>query len=161
MLAAAPGVVSLVASSDGYAGNYLEIDHGGGITTRYLHARTITKKKGDHVRRGEVVGTVGTTGTVSGVPHVHFDVKLKPAALAEYQRRYDVPTTGFYREMRVGVGVPAETFMDGATYDPKARLAALQRGVKFYSGSSALAGIALAAGFGWLLYRVLISARGS
>lgn len=155
MLAAAPGVVSRVASSDGYAGNYLEIQHGGGITTRYLHAQTITKKKGDRVQRGEVIGTVGTTGTVSGAPHVHFDVKLEPSALAEYQRRYGVPTTGFYREMRVGIGVPAETFMDRATYAPEARTAALQRGVKFYQGSSALVRVAIAAGLGWLLYRVL------
>ena len=159
MLAAADGRVVYVKNvSTSFAGKYPIIDHGNGVYTRYLHAEHVSAKVGQQVRRGEQIGTVGTTGTTNSAPHVHFDVKLSPAALAEYERRYGKPTTGFSGKLTVaGVstrGAPAETFMDDATYKPGVAEASVARGVQFYRDSFSLAlGVGLAAGVGWLLYR--------
>lgn len=155
MLAAADGVVSYVRDhSASFAGKFIVIDHGDGISTRYLHARSIRVLPGQRVKRGEVIGEVGSTGTTSSKPHVHFDVKLKPEALERYRRLYGAPTTGFSAEMKPwGVGVPTEPLMDLATYRPSAIQASLKKGVKPYRASGGLTlALGLAAGFGWLLY---------
>lgn len=161
MLAAASGVVSFVKTySDSFAGKYVVIDHGNGISTRYLHAKKIFVKVGDRVKRGQIIGEVGATGTVSGRPHVHFDTKLKEQALREYVKRYGTPTTGFSKKMRWGRGVPTETFMDQADYKPKAIQASLKRGVKLYQpGPLAAFGVLAAAGFGLVLYHYLTRPR--
>lgn len=157
MLAAASGTVSFVKNySDSFAGKYVVIDHGHGISTRYLHAKEIFVKVGDRVKRGQVIGEVGATGTVSGRPHVHFDTKLKEQALQKYTKRYGTPTTGFSKKMRWGWGVPTETFMDRANYKPSALQASLEKGVKFYHPRpSRTAGAAIVVGFGWALYHYL------
>jgi murein DD-endopeptidase MepM/ murein hydrolase activator NlpD len=153
--AAAPGIVNRVVNTPvENAGKYIVLDHGNGIYTRYLHADRLDRRVGDRVSRGESIGVVGTTGAASSGPHVHFDVKLAPSALAEYVRRYGTPTTGFSPAMSWGRGVPAETFMDEVTYEPGVVEASLARGVRFYqSDYSTVIGIGLAVGVGWLLYR--------
>lgn len=76
--AAAPGRV-LRVSYDSQSGHRLEIDHGivGGhrLTTVYLHATGYSVRAGQYVRRGEVVGRVGSTGLSTGC-HLHFTVKV-------------------------------------------------------------------------------------
>jgi len=54
-------------------GNYIYIDHGNGLTTRYLHAYKIYVKEGQYVERGEEIMEAGNTGYSSG-PHLHFGV---------------------------------------------------------------------------------------
>lgn len=54
-------------------GNYIYIDHGNGLVTRYLHAYKIYVKEGQKVERGEEIMEAGTTGYSSG-PHLHFGV---------------------------------------------------------------------------------------
>jgi len=54
-------------------GNYIYIDHGNGLSTRYLHAYKVYVKKGQYVERGEAIMEAGTTGYSSG-PHLHFGV---------------------------------------------------------------------------------------
>lgn len=54
-------------------GNYIYIDHGNGLSTRYLHAYKIYVKKGQYVERGEAIMEAGNTGYSSG-PHLHFGV---------------------------------------------------------------------------------------
>ena len=54
-------------------GNYVYIDHGNGLTTRYLHAYKVYVKKGQYVERGESIMEAGNTGYSSG-PHLHFGV---------------------------------------------------------------------------------------
>lgn len=64
-----------VASADwlGGYGQAVEIDHGNGLKTLYAHCETLRVKKGQSVRKGQVIATVGTTGLSSG-PHCHYEV---------------------------------------------------------------------------------------
>ncbi|MBP5461810.1 MAG: peptidoglycan DD-metalloendopeptidase family protein [Lachnospiraceae bacterium] len=62
------------------AGNYVEIDHGNGYVTRYLHASKLLVKKGDKVLQGQVIALVGSTG-VSTAPHLHFSVVIDGVAV--------------------------------------------------------------------------------
>ncbi len=154
VLAAAPGRVVRVDNVDNsYAGKWIAIQHAGGIVSRYLHNHRNDVSVGQDVRRGQAIGTVGGTGTKSGKPHVHFDIKATGAAVAEYVRKFGTPATGFGRSMSLGIGVPAEPLMSGATYRESAKADALARGVKFYAGVSLLT-VAVVGFVGWGLWRL-------
>lgn len=53
-------------------GHHVFIKHAGGIETRYLHFTKRTVKKGQKVRQGQTIGTVGSTGLATG-PHLHYE----------------------------------------------------------------------------------------
>ena len=72
--AAAGGVVLLTEFHPQY-GNVIELDHGKGLVTRYAHTSKVMVKAGDIVRRGQLIGLVGTSGRSTG-PHLHFEVLL-------------------------------------------------------------------------------------
>ncbi len=55
-----------------YNGNHVFIRHPNGIVTKYLHFTKRTVRKGQRVRQGQVIGTVGSTGLASG-PHLHYE----------------------------------------------------------------------------------------
>jgi hypothetical protein len=74
IVAAAPGRVVRAFYNGGY-GRFVEIDHGYGITTRYAHMHRISVEEGQSVQRGDVVGTMGRTGRVTGT-HLHFEVRI-------------------------------------------------------------------------------------
>lgn len=59
-------------SRRGY-GNHIVIDHGYGYKTLYAHMKKYIVKRGQEVKRGEVIGYVGNTGT-SVAPHLHYEV---------------------------------------------------------------------------------------
>ncbi|GAA4300985.1 M23 family metallopeptidase [Blastococcus sp. MG754426] len=61
-------------------GNLVELDHGGGVTTRYGHLSTYTVSAGQHVGAGTLVGFQGSTGNSTGV-HLHFEVRQDGAPL--------------------------------------------------------------------------------
>ncbi|MBW8482252.1 M23 family metallopeptidase [Actinomadura parmotrematis] len=76
VLAAAAGTVSRVADEGATSyGRWIEIDHGGGWTTRYAHLSSQAVKKGQQVALGKRIGTAGATGGVTG-PHLHFEERL-------------------------------------------------------------------------------------
>lgn len=154
VLAAAPGrVVHVDNEPNTFAGRWVAVDHGGGVVTRYMHNLRNDVHVGQQVSRGQRIGLVGSTGTKSGKPHVHFDVKLSKSALAEYARRFGTPTTGFGRTFSHGIGAPAEALMSGATYSDRAKKAATSRGVRFYAGVS-LATMALLGFIAWGIWRL-------
>lgn len=72
ILAAAGGVVVVQERHAAY-GNMVEIDHGNDLVTRYAHSAEVFVKKGDIVKRGQKIATVGSTGRSTG-PHLHFEV---------------------------------------------------------------------------------------
>lgn len=61
-------------------GNYVIIDHGGGMSTLYAHCGKVTVKNGQTVTRGDIIGTVGTTGWSTG-NHLHFEVRKNGKAV--------------------------------------------------------------------------------
>jgi murein DD-endopeptidase MepM/ murein hydrolase activator NlpD len=72
VLAVATGIVTFAGERGGY-GWLVEITHGNGYVTRYAHCAEVTVEVGELVRKGESVGTIGSTGRSTG-PHVHFEV---------------------------------------------------------------------------------------
>lgn len=73
------GVVTWAGERYGY-GLLVEINHGGGYTTRYAHAKTVSVKVGDIVKKGQPLATMGSSGRSTG-PHVHFEVRLNGKAV--------------------------------------------------------------------------------
>ncbi len=71
--AAAAGRVLRIGTRPGY-GKVVEIDHGGGITTRYAHLRRILVEADDRVETGDTIGEVGRSGNARGA-HLHFEVR--------------------------------------------------------------------------------------
>ncbi len=65
-------VIKVVKQRRGY-GNHVVIDHGYNYKTLYGHMSSINVKEGDKVRRGDIIGAVGNTGT-STAPHLHYEV---------------------------------------------------------------------------------------
>ena len=72
--ATAAGKVVHAGPMGGY-GNMVEIDHGGGITTRYGHMSQIMVSEGDAVKPGDTLGLIGSTGRSTG-PHLHYEVRI-------------------------------------------------------------------------------------
>jgi murein DD-endopeptidase MepM/ murein hydrolase activator NlpD len=71
--ATADGIVDqLQVNFSGY-GKMIEIDHGFGYRTRYAHMHDFAVRKGNRVKRGELIGYVGDTG-LSTAPHLHYEV---------------------------------------------------------------------------------------
>ena len=77
--ATAAGMVIATGKTSDY-GNYVKIKHGGGIETRYAHASKILVKKGDLVRKDEVIALVGNTGRSTG-PHLHYEIRFNGRSL--------------------------------------------------------------------------------
>ncbi|TYP57443.1 M23 family metallopeptidase [Thermosediminibacter litoriperuensis] len=75
--AANAGVVTFAGRNGGY-GKLVIVNHGGGFETYYAHLNTISVSVGEKVEKGEVLGTVGTTGRTTG-PHLHFEVRVNGA----------------------------------------------------------------------------------
>jgi murein DD-endopeptidase MepM/ murein hydrolase activator NlpD len=70
--ATADGLVELAAPSGDY-GNLVIIDHGFGLVTRYGHLSKFAVWPGQRVKRGDIIGFVGSTGRATG-PHLHYEV---------------------------------------------------------------------------------------
>lgn len=74
--ASGEGVVSKITTEKTGYGKRIEIDHGFGYKTLYAHLNEFNVKKGQKVKRGDVIGFVGNTGG-STAPHLHYEVHVK------------------------------------------------------------------------------------
>ena len=77
------GTVTLAEADLFYTGGTLIFDHGHGISTLYMHMLDIFVEKGQKVKQGDIIGTIGSTGRATG-PHLDvrlnwFDTRLDPA----------------------------------------------------------------------------------
>jgi murein DD-endopeptidase MepM/ murein hydrolase activator NlpD len=59
----------------GSYGNYVQIEHGGELQTRYAHLSSYTVRMGDLVQKGDLIGYIGSTGRSTG-PHLHYEVRV-------------------------------------------------------------------------------------
>lgn len=85
VVAPADAVVRLAESDLYYTGGTLILDHGHGLSSAFLHLATVDVRVGESVRRGQKIGTVGSTGRSTG-PHLDwrinwFDRRIDPAPL--------------------------------------------------------------------------------
>jgi len=83
--AATDGTVQFAGRNGGY-GNYVRLSHGGGLGTGYAHMSRIAVRSGASVKRGQVIGYVGSTGLSTGA-HLHYEIyrgskKIDPASVS-------------------------------------------------------------------------------
>lgn len=77
--ASADGVVGRSGWSGGY-GNLVELEHGGKLQTRYGHLSKVMVAPGTRVKRGQVIGLMGSTGRSTG-SHLHYEVRIDGRAV--------------------------------------------------------------------------------
>ena len=86
---AAPTGTPIYATADGFVskaeryssyGNFVSIEHGARIQTRYAHMSRIAVADGTFVKKGELIGYVGSTGRSTG-PHLHYEVRIDGQAV--------------------------------------------------------------------------------
>ena len=77
--ATADGLVSKAEYYSSY-GNFIAIGHGGELETRYAHLSRIAVASGQRVRKGDLIGYVGSTGRSTG-PHLHYEVRVAGQAV--------------------------------------------------------------------------------
>jgi len=102
------GVIEVAGYSEGGYGNHVMINHGYGYETLYGHMVRIKVRAGQKVKRGEVVGWVGSTGKSTG-PHCHYEVHINGNAVdpvyffyndlgpEQYERLLKIAATGSAR----------------------------------------------------------------
>ena len=74
VFATGDGKISKISSDSGY-GLFIEAKHAIGISSKYAHLSKTLVQEGDTVRRGQVIGLVGTTGRSTG-PHLHYEITV-------------------------------------------------------------------------------------
>lgn len=79
-VAPADGVVVLAVDDFSLEGKLLIIDHGMGLNSAFLHSQQLFVKEGDHVKQGQRLGLVGSSGRATG-PHLHWSLKWNDARL--------------------------------------------------------------------------------
>lgn len=102
------GKVSEASKSNMGYGNVIEIDHGYGYTTYYAHVRDVRVKKGDEVKRGQVIATVGNTGK-STAPHLHYEVKKNGRNVNPIYHFFNDLTPGEYETLLELAKLPSQT----------------------------------------------------
>lgn len=116
IIAFADGVVTISKNSS-TAGEYVQINHGNGQYTRYLHMKkgSRTVKAGQAVKKGEVLGYMGATGNVTGA-HLHFDICINggyvdPAPYLKGEKEFKTAQSNAVKEWQLAA------FADGFTFE--------------------------------------------
>lgn len=94
ILAFGPGTVTMSGWNGGY-GNYISIDHGGGLMSFYGHCSALYVKKGATVKAGQKIAAVGTTGSSTG-NHLHFGMHKNGSPVNPQSYVKDSDTTANY-----------------------------------------------------------------
>jgi len=92
------GVIKRVEKRKRGYGLNVTVDHGYGYETLYAHMATVDVKKGDKVKRGQQLGTVGSTGT-STAPHLHYEVRINGKCVNPIDFCMDGLTPKEYKEL--------------------------------------------------------------
>jgi murein DD-endopeptidase MepM/ murein hydrolase activator NlpD len=85
------GVVKSVTTEFSGYGKFIEIDHGFGFVTRYAHLNAFNVKAGQKVKRGDIIGVVGNTGS-STAPHLHYEILR--------EGKYINPVNYFFKDLK-------------------------------------------------------------
>ena len=97
ILSTGDGIVSRIGNHP-YAGKYIDIDHGGSHTTRYLHLHKILVRKGAAIERGQKIALSGNTGRSTG-PHLHFEFHINGRPVDPLTA--DIPTAAAIPETEI------------------------------------------------------------
>ncbi|KPK80801.1 MAG: hypothetical protein AMS27_16085 [Bacteroides sp. SM23_62_1] len=92
------GIVEYIKISSGGYGKEVVINHGFGYSTRYAHLNKIFVRKGQEIKRGQVVGLLGNSGKSTG-PHLHYEVRFMNKPLNPYYFYSDDLTPEEYRKI--------------------------------------------------------------
>ena len=106
--ATADAIVGRTGWIGGY-GNMIELEHGKGIQTRYGHLSAISVAPGSRIKRGQLIGLMGSTGRSTG-SHLHYEVRLdgKPVNPVPFLQTSDYLLAMQRRSSDVGLGGPDE-----------------------------------------------------
>lgn len=107
--ASGKGTVRKVVSGKSGYGKYVIIDHGYGYETLYAHMHQIKVEKGQEVTKGEVIGTVGSTGR-STAPHCHYEIRLNGTPVNPIYFCHDGLTPEEYEELVRKASVSNQSF---------------------------------------------------
>jgi murein DD-endopeptidase MepM/ murein hydrolase activator NlpD len=111
--AAADGTILKAGTGSGY-GREVVIDHGHGIETLYAHLSGFAVTVGQDVRRGDILGYVGTSGHSTG-PHLHYEVRIHDTPVNPY--KYLHSTTRQLASTRTGTGASTVSTSTGGGAD--------------------------------------------
>lgn len=157
--AAASGRVLFAGDYADGSGGAVELDHGNGVATRYLHLSRVDARKGQTVRAGDQLGASGFAKS----PHLHFDVWVRAGELLErFTARFGAPKgLGDSRRKFGGVEfvkVPGEPLVPRASYQADVVAKATEYGVRLWSPlfeAPTLVALALLAGAAFAAARTM------
>ena len=118
VFAVASGIVGKVTTGE-FAGLFVTVQHANGWTSRYMHLSKALVTAGQSVRKGQVIGLVGISGTSGTTPHLHFDMLLHEDLLPLYSATYGTPRGGFGTRRAEGTAVPSEPLLPVAGYNQR------------------------------------------
>lgn len=101
-------VVNVTRSRRGY-GNHVIIDHGYGYQTLYAHMSKFNVRRGDEIKRGQVIGYIGSTGT-SVAPHLHYEVHRNGEKVNPINYYFNDLTPEEYEKMIEFASQPTQSF---------------------------------------------------